>query len=203
MRVRVLPAKSRSLLDLRAFLIPAYALDVSGFSIGFVGLYMPFFYAQVYTIERNIASGDLAFYLLAIMNATSTFGRIIPNFAADKFGPFNIVIPFAVVTSVLCYCFMAVSSSAGIIVLMAFYGFFSGAFVSLPPAIIMSLSQNERGKIGTRLGQSFACLAMGVLIGTGNYDAVWSFAGSTVLVGAALLTAARVSWRGWRLMVKA
>lgn len=213
MRVRVLPAKSRSLLDLRAFLIPAYALDVLGFSIGFVGLYMPFFYAQVYAIETRVASENLAFYLLAIMNATSTFGRIIPNFMADQLGPFNVVVPFALATALLCYCFMAISSSAGIIVLMAFYGFFSGAFVSLPPAIIVSLSQKERGKIGTRLGQSFACLAVGVLIGTpiggailratGGYDAVWAFAGSTLIVAAVLLTSARVCWKGWGLMVKA
>jgi predicted MFS family arabinose efflux permease len=213
MRVRILPAKSRSLLDLRAFLIPAYALDVLGFFIGFIGLYMPFFYAQVYAIETQIASENFAFYLLAIMNATSTFGRIIPNFIADLLGPFNVVIPFALITAVLCFSFIAISSSGGMIVLIAFYGFFSGAFVSLPPAIIVSLSQNERGKIGTRLGQSFACLAVGVLIGTpiggailgrtGSYEAVWAFAGSTLVVAAGLLMAARLSWRGWRLMVKA
>lgn len=74
-RVRVLPAKSRSLLDLRAFLVPAYSLQVAGFFCGFMGLYMPFFYAQVYALERHITNENLAFYLLAIMNSTSVFGR--------------------------------------------------------------------------------------------------------------------------------
>jgi hypothetical protein len=79
MRVRVLPAKSRSLLDLRAFLIPAYSLQVAGFFLGFMGLYMPFFYAQVYAIQEHITNESLAFYLLAVMNSTSVFGRIVPN----------------------------------------------------------------------------------------------------------------------------
>jgi MFS family permease len=75
MRVRVLPAKSRSLLDLDAFRIPAYTLQVAGFFCGFTGLYMPFFYAQVYALDRHITSENLAFYLLAVMNSTSIFGR--------------------------------------------------------------------------------------------------------------------------------
>lgn len=79
MRVRVLPAKSRSLLDLKAFLIPAYSLQVAGFFVGFMGLYMPFFFAQVYALQQHITNDQLAFYLLPIMNSTSLFGRIVPN----------------------------------------------------------------------------------------------------------------------------
>lgn len=79
MRVRVLPVKSRSLLDMSAFRIPAYDLQVVGFFIGFMGLYMPFFYAQLYAIQERITNEYLAFYLLAIMNSTSMFGRILPN----------------------------------------------------------------------------------------------------------------------------
>lgn len=75
MRMRVLPAKSRSLLDLKAFSIPAYSLQVCGFFCGFVGLYVPFFYAPVYALQRHITNENLAFYLLAVMNSTSTFGR--------------------------------------------------------------------------------------------------------------------------------
>lgn len=212
MRVRVLPAKSRSLLDLQAFLTPAYALDVFGFFIGFMGLYMPFFYAQVYAIQANITNENLAFYLLAIMNSTSVFGRIIPNWIADKVGPFNVVIPCTVMSGILCLCFISASSSTGIIVLMAFYGFFSGTFVSLPPTIIVHLSADRRDKIGTRLGQSFGVIAIGLLIGTpiggaildhSGFNAIWAF-GGTMLIGSSLiLTAARIAFKGWRIGIKA
>lgn len=213
MRVRVLPAQKRSLTDFAAFAKPSYALFTFGFFIGFMGLYMPFFYAQVYAIEKNITNPNLAFYLLAIMNSTSVFGRIIPNYLADKLGPFNVVIPCTILTGVLCFCFISVTSSAGIIVLMAFYGFFSGTFVSLPPTIIVHLSLDARSKIGTRLGQSFACIAVGLLIGTpiggaildgaGGYDGVWTFGGVMLLASAAFLIAARILHRGWGIMTKA
>ncbi|KAH7070291.1 major facilitator superfamily domain-containing protein [Paraphoma chrysanthemicola] len=212
MRVRVLPAKSRSLLDLRAFLIPAYSLQVAGFFCGFMGLYMPFFYAQVYALQRHITNENLAFYLLAVMNSTSTFGRIIPNIFADEIGPFNVVIPCTLISALLCFCFIPLSSSAGIIVLMAFYGFFSGSFVSLPPTIVVNLSMDARDKIGTRLGQSFAFISLGVLIGTpiggvvlekGGFAALWSFGGSMLVLSGGLLVAARVSWRGWGVLRKA
>ncbi|KAF1842610.1 MFS general substrate transporter [Cucurbitaria berberidis CBS 394.84] len=212
MRVRVLPAKSRSLLDLPAFLIPAYSFQVFGFFCGFMGLYMPFFYAQVYAIRQHITNPDLGFYLLAVMNSTSVFGRILPNLFSDKVGPFNVVIPCCLVSGLLCVCFMAVSNTAGIVVLMAFYGFFSGSFVSLPPTIIMHLSTDARDKIGTRLGQSFACIAVGVLIGTpiggavldrSGFDAVWTFGGCMLFGSAAMLVMARVAFKGWGLMIRA
>ncbi|KAF2790647.1 MFS general substrate transporter [Melanomma pulvis-pyrius CBS 109.77] len=212
MRVRVLPAKKRSLLDLRAFLIPAYSLQVFGFFVGFMGLYMPFFYSQVYALTRHITNPDLAFYLLAIMNSSSIFGRIIPNFLADKLGGFNVVIPCTLLSGILCFCFIRASSSAGLIVLMSFYGFFSGSFVSLPPTIIVQLSLDARDKIGTRLGQSFACVALGLLIGTpiggaildrSGFDAVWVFGGCLLVGSGTVLVLARGVFRGWGVMVKA
>jgi MFS family permease len=78
MKVRVLPAKSRSLVDLSAFKIPAYSLQTCGFFFGFMGLYIPFFYAQVFAVQEHITSEEMAFYLLAIMNGTSVFGRKFP-----------------------------------------------------------------------------------------------------------------------------
>ncbi|OWY57886.1 MFS general substrate transporter [Alternaria alternata] len=212
MRVRVLPAKSRSLLDLRAFLIPAYSLQVAGFFLGFMGLYMPFFYAQVYAIQEHITNESLAFYLLAVMNSTSVFGRIVPNLFSDKVGPFNVVIPCTIISGLLCICFISVSSTAGIIVLMACYGFFSGSFVSLPPTIIVHLSTDARDKIGTRLGQSFGVVAVGLLVGTpiggaiqgrSGFDSLWVFGGCLLFGSAVLLVTARVAFKGWKLLVKA
>lgn len=209
MRVRVLPAKSRSLLDLRAFLNLAYSFQVAGFFCGFMGLYMPFFYAQVYALQQHITNENLAFYLLAVMNSTSVFGRIVPNLFADRVGPFNVVIPCAAISALLCICFMAIKSSAGIIVLMAFYGFFSGSFVSLPPTVIVHLSTDARDKIGTRLGQSFAFVAFGLLIGTpiggaildhSGFDALWIFGGCMLFGSVFFLIIARVTFKGWGLV---
>lgn len=86
MKVRVLPAGRRKILDLPAFKEPQYSLFVFGAAITFMGLYAPFFYVQTYAIEYNITNTNLAFYLLAVINGGSVFGRIIPNFVADRTG---------------------------------------------------------------------------------------------------------------------
>jgi MFS family permease len=222
MRVRVLPAKKRSLFDLQAFTIPAYSLLTFGFFLGFMGLNMPFFYAQVYAIKERITNEDLAFYLLAILNSTSTFGRkstllttciiwltrssgILPNILADKIGPFNVVIPCMLISATLCLLFITVTAPAGIIILMAFYGFFSGTFVSLPSTIVIYLSGNARDKIGTRLGQAFSLIAFGVLIGAPiggsilsnhGFDALWIYGGCMLFGSSAIVLASKFSWEG-------
>ncbi|KAF2644728.1 MFS general substrate transporter [Massarina eburnea CBS 473.64] len=213
MRVRVLPPATRSLLDLAAFRIPAYSLMCFAFFIGFMGLYMPFFYGQVYALNKHITNPDLAFYLLAILNSTSTFGRIIPNMMSDRIGPMNAVVPCTFMSAILCFCYITVDSAAGIIVLQAFYGFFSGSFVSLPPTIIVSLSLDARDKIGTRMGQSFACVAVGLLVGTPiggaildtkiGFTGAWVFGGAFLLASGTLLWTARVCHKGWGFMIKA
>jgi MFS family permease len=213
MRVRVLPPSTRSLFDLPAFKIPAYAFMCFGGFIGFMGLYMPFFYAQVFALEKHITNPDLAFYLLAILNSTSTFGRIIPNIISDKIGPFNAIVPCTIISSILCFCYIEAKSAASIIVLQAFYGFFSGAFVSLPPTIIVSLSLNARDKIGTRMGQSFAGVAVGLLVGTpiggaivdskSGFTGTWVFGGVLLMAGGLSMWAGRVCHKGWGVMVKA
>lgn len=92
---------------------------------------------------------------------------------------------------------------------MAFYGFFSGSFVSLPPTIVVHLSHDARDKIGTRLGQTFACLSIGVLIGTpiggaildhSGFDMLWTYGGIMLFASASFLAMARVAFKGWGLV---
>lgn len=95
---------------------------------------------------------------------------------------------------------------------MACYGFFSGSFVSLPPTIVVYLSADARDKIGTRMGQSFAIVSIGLLVGTpiggeiqehSGFDYLWVFGACLLFGSAALLTCARVAFKGWSPMVKA
>jgi MFS family permease len=76
LKVRVLPEGRRRFLDLTAFKELPYVLFVAGNTMAFLGLYNPFFYVQSYVIESGIAGPGLAFYMLSIINASSTFGRV-------------------------------------------------------------------------------------------------------------------------------
>lgn len=207
LKVRVLPAGRRKLLDLAAWKEIPYSFFVLGSLVGFLGLYTPFFYIQSYAISTGITSPNLGFYLLAIINGASTFGRVIPNFIADRLGPFNVIIPCTFATGILCLCLIAAKSAAPVIVIAALYGFFSGTFVSLPATIYVHITKN-RGMIGTRMGMGFACTSIGILVGTpisgailsaSSFMYVWLYGGLMTIVAGGLLCVCRVSKGGWKL----
>ncbi|KAF2843427.1 MFS general substrate transporter [Patellaria atrata CBS 101060] len=211
MKVRILPPAKRKLIDLSAFRELPFVFFVTGCGIAFMGLYLPFFYMQLYSLVHNITSADLSFYLLPILNASSIFGRIIPNIIADKIGPFNVMIPSTFITGTLALCLIPVRSLGAIIVFALLYGFFSGTFVSVPPAVMFSLTTN-RTLIGTRVGMAFSLIGLGVLTGTpiagaivdsSGFTSTWIFGGVLILCGGVFMGAARGFLKGWVLKVKA
>ena len=100
-----------------------------------------------------------------MLNCGSVFGRIVPNFLADKFGPLNVLVPCAALSGILTLCLLAVHNVGGIVVIALIFGFFSGSFVSLPATVFVHLTAN-RALIGTRMGQGFSIVSVAVLIGT-------------------------------------
>lgn len=48
-------------------------------------VYNPYFYSQTFAVAKGYSS-NISFYIVAIMNAGSLFGRIIPGLVADRFG---------------------------------------------------------------------------------------------------------------------
>jgi len=76
MKMRLKPPVRRKLLDPSAWKEPAYTLFAFAAFFGFLDLYIPLFYIQIFAIEQQILSQrqELAFYLLAILN-TGSFSR--------------------------------------------------------------------------------------------------------------------------------
>jgi MFS family permease len=92
---------------------------------------------------------NLSFYLISIINAASIVGRILPGFLADKTGVFNIQFIFTslMAISILAYWTPSTTESA-IITFGIFYGFVSGAFISLFAVCVAMISPIK--KIGGR-----------------------------------------------------
>ena len=201
MKVRIQPSKTRSLLDRAAFTEPPFTLFSLGEFFGFMGLYIPFFYITTFATANGVTNPTLAFYLLIILNASSIFGRIIPNFLADKTGPLNMLIPCSAISALLAFIWLGIKTEAGIIIFAILYGFFSGTFVSLPPTTVVSLSPSM-GVVGTRMGMSFTFAGFGLLVGNpvagailgrGDWKGLQAFCGATVVLALVCMIAARLA----------
>lgn len=212
MRVRVSPKTKRKMFHASAFKEPKYCLFAGAMFLGFLGFYNFLFYAQTYAIETGILNSNLGFYLVPMLNAASTLGRIVPNFVADYTGPLNVLAPAVAFTSSLAFIWISVHSGAGMVILTIFYGFLSGGFVSLPPVVMASLTSDMRN-FGTRLGMVFAIMSVALLIGTPiggailgstqRYLGVQLFTACCLMASAILLAILRFACSGFVLLRKA
>ncbi|KZT64725.1 MFS general substrate transporter [Daedalea quercina L-15889] len=212
MQRRVTPPGRRRLFDVKAFTEVPYTLFCIGNALSYMGAYIPFFEAPAFAAAHTPASPTLAFYFLAILNGASVFGRLLPNFFADKTGPLTMLTGCATATGVLALAWLAVHTIGGFAAFCVLYGLFSGSLVSLPPAAIASLT-DDHTRLGTRLGMAFTLAGFGLLIGnpvagvlvdlrTGEFWKAIVFNGVVVLAAGTLLLAARTAKAGWSLRTK-
>lgn len=213
MKQRVRPQQARALIDVSAFTDWPYVTFVLGAMIGFIGLYVMLFYISFYAQVRGITDSSLSFYLVAILNATSMFGRTLPNALADKTGPLNLIVPGAIICGVLNIGMIGVNNVGGIVVMALLFGFFSGVFIALPPLLFVALTK-DKSKIGTRMGMGFAAVGLGALIGGPGGGAIlgsgenmqwtgaWLFGGIANIVAGLIFAGLRVHKAGLKLRVK-
>jgi len=112
----------------------------------------------------------------------------------------------------MVFIWIAVVDIGGLIIFAFIYGFFSGAILSLPTIVVVSLSPSL-SVVGTRLGTSFAVASLGLLIGTPasgailrdteQYVGLQVFAGTMLMMSTALTCTARYYKAGLRVGVKA
>jgi MFS family permease len=183
-----------------------YTLVVLGAFFFFFGIFLPFTYV-ILQAQKDGMSDDLSSYLVPILNAASVFGRILPGILADKVGRFNITIITCFFSAIVVLALWLPSSgSIPIIIFSALYGFSSGAFVSLAPALIAQISDIRQ--IGVRSGTMFAIISIGALTGSpiggalvtkdnGNFKYLQVFCGCALTVGSVMFLAARWVQCGW------
>lgn len=136
---------------------------------------------------------------------------------SDKVGPLNLQSPAAALSGIVILGWLAVDSLAGLLVICIVYAFTSGAFLSLPPMAVASLT-TDLSRYGARVGIVFAFMSFGSLIGNpvsgaiiqsgadgSNYAGAQIWAGCTMLAGGALIWTSRtvVARRKGHLFVKA
>ncbi|KAJ7080941.1 major facilitator superfamily domain-containing protein [Mycena belliarum] len=142
----------------------AFMASIGGAFVVGLGLFFPYFYLQLYAVDKGVHEG-LAFYVLALMNSGSLGGRLLPNFIADRVGPYNMMIPCLAISSALAFSIFGIKTVADVVVFAILYGFWSGSYVSLVPSLILSTAGNP-GEYGTRMGVAFSIVSVSMLVGT-------------------------------------
>ncbi|RBR20138.1 uncharacterized protein FIESC28_05417 [Fusarium coffeatum] len=191
--------------------MPFLLLTIAAFML-YLGSFLPFNFIIVQAKALGISPG-LSEYMVPIVNAASTFGRLLPAYLGDRIGVFNVMIPLTLLGGIFTLTvWLTAHSAASVIVYAALYGFTSGCTLSIIPAMVASFSDVR--SIGTRNGSLYGIAAFGVLIGSpvagaivgdqnGSFSGLIIFCGVSILVGTVFAVMSRwaLVGAGWRIEV--
>ncbi|KAI6156986.1 MFS general substrate transporter [Pisolithus tinctorius] len=187
------------LLNLSAFRNPAYTIYcIAGVACP-LGLYTTLTYLPVSATAVGV-SNNFPFYLTAIANAASGFGRLSAGFLADRIGPLNVMIPFTSLVGILTFVWPYASNQGQLIAISVIYGIACGTYVSLFVAPPMAMG--DVGDVGRRVGMFLSISSLGTLAGTpisgainartGGFQGPGFYAGGVVLLSVLLLFVVRL-----------
>nr|VWO94495.1 MFS domain-containing protein [Ganoderma boninense] len=108
-------------ISITEFKKPVYSIFVLSLVVNTLALFTVYTYLTVSAVGANI-DADLSFDLIAIANAMSAVGQIGSGVFADHFGPFNAIIPAAVLAGVVTYAWPFATHIAAFVVIAVFFG---------------------------------------------------------------------------------
>jgi MFS family permease len=190
--------RARSLIEWKALTeLPFMLLSIS-LTCVMLAFYVPIFYVPAYARTKLGADKDLSFYMLAILNGASTFGRTVPYLVSQRVKPIFVLLFCTTGSALAMYSWIAATKIPGFIVWLCYWGFLSGTLVTAPTSIIAHPAFcPDMNYIGTRMGMMWGFSSLGGLAGTpiagalvdldkGVFVRAQVFAGS-MMVGAMIL----------------
>jgi len=174
-----------------------------GTCLAMLVLFFPTMYLELLGLERG-ADPITAFNSGIVSSLTGIIGGIVLGFISDMYGIWNVMIPVAGGLALTLFTMCAVHGPKTLIAHSVFYGFFSGAWLSLMVTALSSLA-TKMEEMSTRVGlvltgsSVFALLSFGLqdaLLGTKfNWTAPSIFSGFLLLgvTGLAYLSRTRLA----------
>ncbi|KAF7300014.1 Monocarboxylate permease-like protein [Mycena kentingensis (nom. inval.)] len=180
-----------------------FTLLAAGSCFVALGLFIPFIFIVEYAHDIAIPARQ-DFIVLAVMNAGGILGRFVPAYLSDRVGRFNLLVPSALLSGLLCvFLWIFARTLAPLLVFAAAYGFTSGAFISLITPCVAQISDIRM--IGSRIGILYSIIATPAVIGAPtagallqaggklhSYTGMVLFSGLTLIVGSLFLLLAKL-----------
>ncbi|KAI0112720.1 MFS general substrate transporter [Hypoxylon sp. NC0597] len=196
-----LPPRTTDFFVWHAFKEPKFVLLTLALFFMLLGAFTPLFYIPTYAVSKGV-DPTLASYLLAIINAASTFGRVIPGILADKFGRLNTLAFGGFTTGIVIFCWNRAETTAALVVYSIAIGFTSGTIISGGSAAFTECPKDPRD-LGTYMGMGMGLSSFAALIGPpvngvllskyGGFSQVSIFSGVMVLVGGFVVFATKAA----------
>ncbi|KAH7076684.1 major facilitator superfamily domain-containing protein [Paraphoma chrysanthemicola] len=212
LRVRFKPTHVRDVIDQSVKTDYAFLMLTLPIITVWAACYVPWNYLSAFAIESRITDPSLGFYIIAIMNASSVFGRLILSAITDKsVGIVNMCIVLVFVTGLLCFAWTGIHNLAGLIVFAVVIGFIGGGVLTLASLIPVCFTPDP-DDIGTRLGMCMLLGGLCLLWGTPvagslidesrSYTRLEMYAGGMLVSTAFLLSWTRMLRTGPKILVK-
>lgn len=208
----------------------AMAATTAGLVLIDTACFIPLTYVPSYYIDRErlspeealTGSAAFAYQLLAILNASSCFGRYAAGHLADRSGRYNtmIVSLFFCTAAILTFWLVDMlvvnlTSDALLIAFVLIYGFLSGSNISLAPVCLGQLC--EVHEYGRYFASAYTAVGFGVLVsipvagsllgavearGKTKYWAAAMFAAVCYVAALACFLWVRIRIKGWNWRVR-
>ncbi|PLB53503.1 oxalate/formate antiporter [Aspergillus steynii IBT 23096] len=204
--------KAGASIDFKALKDIRYAsTTVAVFLVEFA-VFIPITYIASYAIYVGV-NDTLAYAQIIFLNLGAIPGRYLPGLVADRLGRFNVMIITSLICSILTLALWlaAEKSLAAITCYAVFFGFWSGAAISLTPVCISQVCSTE--DYGKRTGTTFTIVSVGTLTGipiagaiqqtdNGGYDGLIIFGGVLYFAATVAFIVARIICSGWGLRTR-
>lgn len=205
-------ANRKSTIDFRAFRSPRLCfLAAAVFSFEFI-IFGCAALLPTYVRYAGLSS-DVQFFSLTVLNSMSFLGRVVPGFAADHIGRFNILLTLVTLTLVIMAAVWLPFGSrnqATLYTVVGIFGFGSGGWLSLAPVCAGQLCRTE--DYGRFYGTVYSVAAFGVLLTvpvggqllqSTTPQALVGFYSAVLLAGLVSLTLSRWAILEWKWQWKA
>lgn len=201
--------KAGASVDFRALRDINYASTTAAVFLVEWAVFIPITYIASYAV--HVGMEDTFSYLqIVFLNLGAVPGRFLPGLVADRIGRFNVMVLTSVICGVLnlALWYNASDNRAAVVCYAVFFGFWSGAAISLTPVCISQVCATE--DYGKRNGTTFTIVSIGTLTGipiagaiqqrdAGEFDGLIIFSGVLYLAAALAFALARGVCRGWSL----
>ncbi|KZF24822.1 putative monocarboxylate transporter [Xylona heveae TC161] len=213
LKTRLPPNKSAGAsVDFKALKDVKYASTTIAVFLVEFAVFIPITYIASYAVHVGVHN-ELSYALIVFLNLGAVPGRFLPGLVADRVGRFNVMVLTSIVCALLTLALWlsAGKSTPAIICYAVFFGFWSGAAISLTPVCISQVCATE--DYGKRNGTTFTISSIGTLTGIpiagaiqqrdhGGYEGLIIFGGVLYLAAAIAFALARGICQGWSLKTK-